>query len=308
MATRISRLSEVDPRAELADGVEIGPFCVVGPDVKIGAGTKLDSHVVLIGNTVVGERNRFCANTVIGGEPQDKSYKESDTLVLIGDENMFREGVTVNRGAEKEDGVTRIGNNNLLMSNAHVAHNCHIFNHTILVNGVLLGGHVHVQDRAIISGNSAVHHFSTIGTLAFISGGCRVPHDVPPYMLHAGSDNPEVKTINLVGMKRAGLSESAIDAIKRCHRLIFREHKKIDAARDLLHQELDGVFPFELSNLLTFLEAQQRGKMGRAREAVRALKGAEVAAAERAAAERAAVEREASKEETRSETAQRRAA
>lgn len=269
MATKISRLSEVDPRAEIADGVEIGPFCVVGPNVKIGAGTKLDSHVVLLGNTTVGERNRFFPNCIIGGEPQDKSYKESDTEVIIGDENSFREGVTVNRGAEKEDGVTRIGNNNLLMSNSHVAHNCHIFNHTILVNGVLLGGHVHVQDRAIVSGNSVVHHFSTLGTLSFISGGCRVPQDVPPYMLAAGSDNPEIKTINIVGMKRAGLSDLAIESIKRAHRLIYREHKSLDVTRETLQQELDGVLPFELSNLLSFLEAQHRGKMGRGREAFR---------------------------------------
>lgn len=269
MAIRISRLAEVDPRAEIADGVDIGPFCLVGPEVKLGAGTTLDSHVVLVGRTTIGERNRFLPHTVIGGDPQDKSYQESDTQVVIGDDNTFREGVTVNRGAEKEDGVTRIGNNNLLMSNAHVAHNCHIFNHTILVNGVLLGGHVHVQDRAIVSGNSVVHHFSTVGTLAFVSGGCRVPQDIPPYMLSAGSDNPEIKTINVVGMKRAGLSETAIDSIKRAHRLIFRDHKTLDVARDILQQELDGVFPFELSNLLGFIEAQQRGKMGRAREVVR---------------------------------------
>lgn len=275
MATKVSRLSDVDPRAELADGVEIGPFCLIGPLVKIGAGTKLDSHVVITGATTVGERNRFFPGCVIGGEPQDKSYKESDTEVLIGDENTFREGVTVNRGAEKEDGVTRIGNNNLLMSNSHVAHNCHIFSHCILVNGVLLGGHVHMQDRAIISGNSVVHHFSTLGTLAFVSGGCRVPQDVPPYMLAAGSDNPEIKTINIVGMKRAGLSDAAIDAIKRAHRIIYREHKTLDVARDILQQELDGVFPFELSNLLNFLELQQRGKMGRGREAFRNVKPAE---------------------------------
>lgn len=275
MATKVSRLSEVDPRAELADGVEIGPFCVVGPNVKIGAGTKLDSHVVLLGSTTVGERNRFFPNVVIGGEPQDKSYKESDTEVLIGDENVFREGVTVNRGAEKEDGVTRIGCNNLLMSNSHVAHNCHIFNHCILVNGVLLGGHVHVQDRAIVSGNSVVHHFSTLGTLSFVSGGCRVPQDVPPYMLAAGSDNPEIKTINIVGMKRAGISDNAIDSIKRAHRLIYRDHKTLDVAREILQQELDGVFPFELSNLLSFIDAQQRGKMGRGREAFRNAKPAD---------------------------------
>ena len=269
MSRTISPLAHVDSRAQLGEDVVIGPFCSIGPDVVIGDRCTLDSHVVLTGRTTVGEENRFFPHCVIGGEPQDVSYRDTGTRLEIGDHNLFREGVTVNRGAEKEDGVTRIGNHNMLMANSHVAHNCHIYNHVILVNGVLLGGHVHVHDRAIISGNSVVHHFSSIGTLAFVSGGCRVPHDIPPFMLAAGSDNPTIKTINLVGMRRSGISEQAIDTIKRAYRLIFREHKTLEVAREALHEELDGFFPYELSNLLNFLELQQRGKMGRQREAIR---------------------------------------
>jgi UDP-N-acetylglucosamine acyltransferase len=157
------------------------------------------------------------------------------------------------------------------MSNSHVAHNCHIFDNVILVNGVLLGGHVHVHDGAIVSGNSVVHHFSTLGTLSFVSGGCRVPHDIPPYMLAAGSDNPTVKTINIVGMRRRGIAIETIRTIKQVHRMLYRERKPIAEIRNQLEQELDGVFPFELTALLTFVEQQRLGKMGRAREGLRSV-------------------------------------
>lgn len=269
MPTRISPLADIDPRAELGTNVFIGPFCRVGPHVEIGDDCVLDSHVTLVGHTTIGCRNRFWPNAVIGAEPQDISYSDAITRVEIGDDNTFREGVTVNRGAEKEDGTTRIGHRNMLMANAHVAHNCRLYNNVILVNGVLLGGHVHIHDGAIVSGNSVVHHFATVGTLAFVSGGCRVPHDIAPFMLAAGSDNPTIKTINIVGMKRAGITDETIRVIKRAHRLVFREHKKVHDVRNTLHEQLDGVFPFELTTLLNFLELQAAGKMGRAREAVR---------------------------------------
>lgn len=269
MATEISPLAVVDPRAMLGADVRIGPFCLVGPQVVIGDRTILDSHVAIVGRTTIGSDNRFWPNCVIGGEPQDKSYHDGDTSVQIGSNNQFREGVTVNRGADKEDGCTRIGSWNLLMSNAHVAHNCHVFDHTILVNGVLLGGHVHVHDRAIVSGNSVVHHFSTIGTLAFISGGCRVPHDVPPYMMWAGSDDPGVRTVNLIGLQRSGLSSEAIGRIKLAYRLLYRDHKSLDAVREHFLAECGPELPPDMQTLLGFLEIQRAGRMGRGREAVR---------------------------------------
>jgi UDP-N-acetylglucosamine acyltransferase len=269
METQISPLSQVDPRAQIGKGVVIGPFCVVGPNVCIGDATVLHSHVVLMGSTTVGQNNRFWPNCVIGGDPQDVSWQASETEIVIGDNNIFREGVTVNRGAEKEDGVTRIGNNNMFMANSHIAHNCRIFNNVILVNGVLLGGHVHVHDGAIVSGNSVVHHFSTLGRLSFVSGGCRVPHDIPPFMLAAGSDDPTLKTINVVGMRRAGISNSAIDTIKEAFRLLYRRNRPLNEVRQHFHDTLQGTIPIELSMLLTFVENQRAGKLGRAREAVR---------------------------------------
>lgn len=279
MPTSISPLAAVDPAAHLGENVKIGPFCLVGPSVTLGDGCTLDSHVALTGHTTIGANNRFWPGCVIGAEPQDKTYHDGNTRVEIGRDNQFREGVTVNRGADKEDGVTRIGNRNLLMSNCHVAHNCHVFDDTILVNGVLLGGHVHVQNQAIVSGNTVVHHFSTIGTLAFVSGGCRVPHDIPPYMLAAGSDNPEIRTINIVGLRRSGVSNETIGHIKQAYRLLFREHKAIDKVREHFDVACEHVLPLELMNLLNFIEFQRNGKMGRGREAVRSVRPDAVKAA-----------------------------
>lgn len=267
--TRISPLAHIDPNAQLGNDIEIGPFCVVGPDVTIGDGCVLKSNVVIDGHTTIGERNRFFPGAVIGAEPQDYCYQGGPTRVEIGDDNLFREGVTVNRGADKEDGVTRIGNRNFLMANAHVAHNCHVFNNTILTNGVLLGGHVHVHDYAIVSGNTAVHHFTTLGTGAFVGGMCRVVQDVPPYMLSASADNPEIVTINVVGMRRRGISETAISCVRRAFKLMYREHKKLEEIRSILLEETGGVMPFELVTLLNFVEWSAKGKSGRGREAIR---------------------------------------
>lgn len=269
MTRTISPLSQVDAQAQIGDDVEIGPFCVVGPHVRLGNGCKLESHVVLVGHTTIGERNRFFPGSVIGGEPQDIGYSGSPTRVEIGDDNLFREGVTVNRGADKEDRVTRIGHRNFLMANAHVAHNCHVFNNVILCNGSLLGGHVHVQDFAIVSGNSVVHHFATLGTGCFISGGCRAPQDIPPYMLAAGSDKPEIITVNVVGMRRRGISENAIALVRQAYKWIFREHLKLDEVRAKFLEQSDGVLPIELLTLLNFCEQSAKGKSGRAREAFR---------------------------------------
>jgi UDP-N-acetylglucosamine acyltransferase len=269
MTHRISPQAHVDPRAQLADGVEIGPFCIVGPDVSLGEGCRLEGQVTITGHTVVGARNRFFGGATIGGEPQDSGYSGSPTRVEIGDDNIFREGVTVNRGADKEDGVTRIGNRNFLMANSHVGHNCHVFNNVILCNGALLGGHVHVHDFAIVSGNSVVHQFATLGTGSFVSGGCRAPQDIPPYMLASGSDDPKIVSVNLVGMRRRGIAESSIRHVHHAFKLLFREHRKLAEVRDLMLEQTGGSLSFELVTLLNFVEWSSRGRNGRGREAIR---------------------------------------
>lgn len=266
MDAHISRMADIHESATIGSGVHIGPFCLVGPDVTIGDNTELQSHVVLTGRTTVGKNNRFFPGTVIGGEPQDVSFQDTTTQVIIGDDNIFREGVTVHKGAEKEDGITRIGNGNMFMANSHVAHNCHIHDRVILVNGVLLGGHVHVHDRAIVSGNSVVHHYSTLGRLSFVSGGCRAPHDVPPFMLAAGNDNPSVKTVNVVGMKRAGISAEAISCVRDAFKMIFRKRKRPEEVQQQLEEERNGAVPMEVGELLQFIIRQRTGKFGRQRE------------------------------------------
>jgi UDP-N-acetylglucosamine acyltransferase len=168
MTARIAENAWVDPRAEIDTDVEIGPFSVVGPHARIGRGTRLLNHVTVSGHVTIGRENVVYPNVVIGGEPQDISYAGSDTQVVIGDGNTIREGVTINRGSEKEDGITRIGNKNFLMACCHVAHDCKLGNHIIMANGALLGGHVHIDDYASLSGAVAVHHFTSIGSYSFI--------------------------------------------------------------------------------------------------------------------------------------------
>ncbi|QDU46253.1 Acyl-[acyl-carrier-protein]--UDP-N-acetylglucosamine O-acyltransferase [Symmachiella dynata] len=270
MSTQISAMASVDPQAIIGADVQIGPFCVIGPGVQIGDRTKLISHVAIHGPTTIGTDNCFHPTAVIGGDPQDLSFSGAETRLEIGNGNTFREGVTVNRGAEKEEGVTRIGNNNMLMANSHVAHNCQIANNVILVNGVLLGGHVQVQDNVIISGNSVVHHFSTLGTLSFIGGLSRVPHDVPPYMMWVGGDDSRVRTINIVGMQRRGISNETIRIIKKMQRLIYRDCKKIEFVAETLHEQLGNDWPAEVTNLMDFLGHGGGGRQGRRREVPKA--------------------------------------
>lgn len=267
MPTNISNLSYVDPKAEIGDDVTVGPFCYIGPHVTIGNGTVLKSHVSITGHTTIGERNVFFPSAVIGAEPQDAGYKDAPTTLLVGDDNLFREGCTIHRGAEKEDHCTRVGNRNTFLCNSHVAHNCRIYDDVTLVNGVLLGGHVHVQDRAIISGNTVVHQFCTVGTLAFISGSARATIDVPPFMICTGADDFRVRTVNIVGMQRAGVSDSTITVIRRAHRLFYRKNMKLDEVKDVFSQELEGVMPMALQTLFNHFEAIQGSKAGRGREA-----------------------------------------
>lgn len=186
MASYFADTASIDPRAQIDDEVEIGPFCVIGPQVRIGRGTRLENSVTLMGNVAIGCYNHIYPNAVIGGEPQDITYGGSDTKVIIGDHNIIRECVTINRASEKEEGVTRVGDHNFLMACSHVAHDCQLGNHIIVANGSLLAGHVHVHDHASLSGTVAVHQFATIGSYSFVAGLSACRNDVPPYMLVEG--------------------------------------------------------------------------------------------------------------------------
>jgi UDP-N-acetylglucosamine acyltransferase len=257
----------IEPGARLAAGVRIGPYCVVSAGAVIGRGTVLENHVTIVGAVRIGERNRIFQNCVVGGEPQDVSYRGTATSVEIGDDNVIREGVTINRGSEKEAGVTAIGSANFLMANCHVAHDCRIGDHVIIANGTLLGGHVRVHSRASLSGAVAVHHWATIGGWSFVAGLSRVLHDVPPFMLCEGAP-ARPRCINVVALKRGGFDGSTIDAIAEAHRLLYRAKVGLGPAREMLRSQ--NMLGPHVIDLLEFFGHQQDGRHGRARERRRA--------------------------------------
>lgn len=267
MAASIATNAWIDPRAEIDDDVQIGPFCMVGPGAKIGRGTRLLNNVTLMGAVTLGRNNVLYPNVVLGAEPQDISYEGAATSVVVGDNNTLREGVTVNRGTLKEEGITRIGNNNFLMGNVHVAHDCCLGNHIIIANGTLLAGHVHVHDHASISGGCAIHHYVTIGSYSFLAGLSRALHDVPPYMLAEGiAAHP--RCINIVALKRNNFPSHSIDSLAAAHRLLYRSKVGLANAREILRSNDQETS--EVIHLLDFIANQQEGKHGRGRELRRA--------------------------------------
>lgn len=209
----------IDPKAELATDVEVGPYCVIGANVRIGAGSLLKSHVVIEGHTAIGEGNTFFPFAAIGQLTQDMKYAGEPTALEIGNNNVFRENTTIHRGTTEEV-PTRIGSDNLFLSYSHVAHDCQVGNHCILSNNATLGGHCTVYDYAIISGLSAIHQFSRVGEHCMIGGCSRVTQDVPPFMILAG--NPAaVRGINLIGLQRRGFSEETRRALKTAYKKLF---------------------------------------------------------------------------------------
>ena len=260
MPTIIAHTAVVDPRAELDEDVRIGHHCVVGANVKIGRGTRLENSVTLTGHTSIGRDNRFFPGCVIGGEPQDLSYQGSPTQVIIGDGNVFRECVTVNRGTEKDEGTTRIGHNCYFMANSHV---CIVEDRVIMANTVMLGGHVRVEHDATLSGGVAVHHFASIGCYAFVSGLSRVLQDIPPFMLAEGFP-ARPRCVNVVALKRKNFSTPSIRAISEAHKLLYRSKVGVKHAREILLG--NGSLMPELETLFAFIDESNLGKHGRGRD------------------------------------------
>jgi UDP-N-acetylglucosamine acyltransferase len=220
-----------------------------------------------MGNVTLGADNVLFPNVVIGADPQDISYQGSDTRVEIGDANTFREGVTVNRASEKEDGVTRIGSHNFVMANCHVAHDCKLGDHILIANGSLLAGHVHIHDHAAISGGCGIHQFVTIGSYAFVGSLSRALHDVPPFMLVEGIP-ARPRCINIVALKRNDFSTGRIETLAAAHRLLYRSKVGLAHAREIL--AANDQLSADVEQLLAFIEGQQGGRHGRGRETRRA--------------------------------------
>lgn len=261
----------VDPNAQIADDVDIGPYCIVGPKVKLGPGCSLLHHVAITGNTTIGSQNRFFPFSAIGGDPQDLKYLGGDTELHIGDRNVFRECVTVNVGTEAGGGVTRIGCDNYLMACSHIAHDCEIGDYVIFANAVCLGGHARVGSHAKIMGLVGVSPFGTVGEHAYVGGLTRAIHDIPPFMIIEG--NPaKVRQVNVIGLERAGFDEERIEALREAHRVIFRP--EILNRRQVLDElERSGDLTEDVKHLIDFLKEVDKGRAGRAREALRGQHG-----------------------------------
>jgi UDP-N-acetylglucosamine acyltransferase len=247
----------IDPKAEIGEGVEIGPYSVIEKGVSIGEGTKIGPHVVIREGTQIGRRCQIFQFSSIGEAPQAFAYKGEKTSLLIGDQNIIREFVTLHRGTPHGGGKTMIGNANYLMAYSHVAHDCQIGNQVVLANGATLAGHILIEDNAIIGGLSAIHQFCRIGTHAFISGLTGVTLDIPPYMLSSGS-RAKLFGLNAVGLKRAHFREETLRALKKAYRIIFRSGLTLGKALKSVGEDEISQMP-EVQHLLQFIEHSKRG-------------------------------------------------
>lgn len=252
----IDSSARIDPTAELAEGVSIGPWTVIGPGVRIGAGTAIASHVIVRCNTEIGENNRIFQFSSVGEDPADKKYQGEETWLKIGDNNTFREGVTLHRGTGIGGGVTEIGSDNLLMPYVHVAHDCLVGNNTVMANNVGISGHVQVADWAILGGYAGVNQFLKIGAHAMVGGCTHVTHDVPAYVIVAGTP-AAVRSINAIGLERRGFSKESIKAIRDAFKVIYRRGLNLQEAIDEL--ESMKVNCEALQVLIDSLEASEKG-------------------------------------------------
>lgn len=263
MTNPIAQTAVVDPRARLGKNVRVGHFCVIGPDVTIGDGTIVESHVVITGIVSIGSDNQIFPGCVIGAPPQDLGYSGASTRVTIGDGNIIRENCTINRATEKEDGVTRVGNDNFLMTGTHVAHDCHLGDRIVVANNAMFGGHVHIANDVTIAGGVGVNHFASIGQLSYVSAMSRVLHDVPPFMVVDGQPS-KPRAANTVGLRRHDFPEEDIEAVSKAFKLLYRNRVGIEVAR----AELLGTGPIRpvLKHLFDSIDYSCSGRKGRGRD------------------------------------------
>src|SRR3989339_411282 len=265
--TNIHPTAIIDKGAEIDQSVTIGPYTTIGPDVQIASGNVIGPYCHIPGHTTIGRDNKFLAYCSVGTPPQDVGYKDEPTRLTIGDNNTFKEFVTLNRGTIKDRQETVIGNNNYLMAYAHVGHDSVLGNNIIMANAVQLGGHVHVEDYAALGGMVGVHHLVTIGAHAFIGGIAWVIQDVPPYMIAEGHP-AKVRALNVIGLERRGFSEVGINALEAAYKHISRgKMTAVEAFQKLLSPEKNPCK--EVQYLVKSLQNTRDGKHGRYRESLR---------------------------------------
>lgn len=246
----------VDPQARLADDAEVGPFALVGPDVELGPGAVVGAHAVVVGRSTIGARTRIFPFAAVGGDPQDKSFAGEPTRLEIGADNVIREHVTIHLGTPKGGGCTRIGDDNLIMNGAHVAHDCQIGSHTILASFTGLAGHVVIEDYAVLGAYTGVHQFSRVGESVMSAANAKLSQDAPPFSMVAG-DRARLVGVNTVGLKRRDFSPETRECIKRAFHLIFFSKLRLEPALARVREEL-GRSP-EVARLVAFLEKSERG-------------------------------------------------
>jgi len=260
LMARVHATAIVDPGAELADDVQIGPYTVIGPQVAIDAGTTIDSHVMITGRTRIGRDNRIFSFCSLGEIPQDKKYAGEPTELLIGNGNTIREYTSLNAGTAQGGGVTRVGSDNWIMSYVHIAHDCAIGDHTVLANVVQLAGHVVIDDWAVLGGMVGVHQFVRIGAHSMVAGVTALRQDVPPFVLCGG--NPcQAHGINAEGLQRRGFDEATIQALKGAYRTLFRDGLTLAQAREAIQSgsKRDSTAAAALGQLTEFLGVPGRG-------------------------------------------------
>jgi UDP-N-acetylglucosamine acyltransferase len=253
-SARVHPSAVVAPEADLGADVEVGPHVVIEGEVRVGAGTVLRPGVHLIGPMTLGCHNTVFSHAVLGERPQHLHYKDEPTRLEVGDHNIIREHVTVHRGTT-HSWVTRVGSRNFLMANCHVAHDCRVGDGCILANGALLAGHCTLEDGVYLSGNSAIHQFVRVGRLALLSGVSASTKDIPPFIIQQRTNT--VVGVNVVGMRRAGIPGSHIDAVRQAFHLLYRSGLLLPQAQARIEAELGGV-P-EVAEMLAFIRASSRG-------------------------------------------------
>jgi UDP-N-acetylglucosamine acyltransferase len=253
--TRIHPSAIVDPEAELGQGVVVGPWSIIGPRVRIGDGTRIASHVLVERDTTVGVDCHLHQGAVLGTDPQDLKFRGEETILVVGDRTVIREYATLNRGTA-DLRRTVIGDDCLLMAYSHVAHDCQIGNNVVLANAVNMGGHVFIEDWAIVGGLTAIHQFVRIGAHAFVGGASRTSQDVPPYTKAAGSPC-RLYGLNTVGLDRRGFSPEVRQALKKAYRTVFQPSVPLSQGLQKAEEEAED-FP-EVRHFLTFIRTSERG-------------------------------------------------